>query len=105
MKTHTSSSYACFACGKKFFDDLSLCAHINLHKGMNPYSCSFCGKELHTYLILGSMREHILDLYHSIVSSVSVISLIKVYLLSMRRGTRKSSGRNNFFVLGEERIS
>ena len=55
MKVHTAASYTCSSCGKKFYDELALQAHINVHNGATPYNCSFCGKD---YIHLADLRKH-----------------------------------------------
>ena len=55
IKTHTNPSYGCSACGKKFYCELSLGAHINLHKGSNPYNCNYCGKD---FVHLSDLKKH-----------------------------------------------
>jgi myoneurin len=45
MKVHSSQAYTCSSCGKNFYDELSLAAHFNLHRGETAFKCGFCGKE------------------------------------------------------------
>ena len=55
LKTHTAASYTCSSCRKKFNDELSLGAHINLDNGVKPYNCTFCNKD---FVQLADLNKH-----------------------------------------------
>ena len=44
METHQPPKYVCDFCDRTFRMKVSYDAHINEHKGLNPYKCEQCNK-------------------------------------------------------------